>query len=124
LSLVVFWLLLGGMVSNRAFKVEAFSGEVRKLRACSGDARGSSAPESAHVTWDFSEWLGILREPRFPASRALRPLDKAKVTKSVLWEITGPFSFGSNDRNGFVHMLTETFQRDTGDQASFGMSFA
>jgi hypothetical protein len=29
-----------------------------------------------------------------------------------------------NDRNGLVHMLIETFQRDTGDQASFGMSFA
>ena len=47
-------------------------------------------------------------------------LIKAKVTKSVLWEIMGPYSLGSNDRNGLVHILTETFQRDTGDQASFG----
>jgi hypothetical protein len=36
----------------------------------------------------------------------------------------GPYSFRSDDRNGLVHMLTETFQRDTGDQASFGMSLA
>lgn len=47
-------------------------------------------------------------------------LINAKVTKSVLWEIVGPYSLGSNDRNGLVHILTETFQRDTGDQASFG----
>jgi hypothetical protein len=34
-------------------------------------------------------------------------LIKAKVTKSVLWEIMGPYSLGSNDRNGLVHILTE-----------------
>jgi hypothetical protein len=34
-----------------------------------------------------------------------------KVMNSVLWEIRGPYSFRPNDRNGLVHMLTETFQR-------------
>ena len=32
-----------------SLRFEAFSGEVRKLRACSGDARGPSAPESGHT---------------------------------------------------------------------------
>jgi hypothetical protein len=32
-----------------SLRFEAFSGEVRKLRACSGDAHAPSAPESAHM---------------------------------------------------------------------------
>src|SRR5260370_29040768 len=46
-----------------------------------------------------------------PPPEALYPLHKLKVMNSVLWEIGGPYSFRSNDLNGLVHMLTETFQR-------------
>jgi hypothetical protein len=59
-----------------------------------------------------------------PPPRAQHLLHKVKVMNSELWEIGEPYSFRSNDRNGLVHMLTETFQRDTGYQASFGMSLA
>ncbi len=54
-----------------------------------------------------------------PPPEALYPLHKLKVMNSVLWEIGGPYSFRSNDRNGLVHMLTETFQRDTGESGEF-----